>query len=133
MSLVPDLKAKLIAAATEVRKRAHAPYSRFHVGAALACSDGSIVTGCNVENASLGLSICAERASVVSAIADGKKDFLAIAIAATPVATPCGACRQFLAEFAPRLEILAVDAQSGETKSWRLDALLPERFTWDKK
>jgi cytidine deaminase len=129
----PDLQAKLIAAAIDVRSRAYAPYSLFQVGAALLCGDGSIVTGCNVENASLGLTLCAERVAVSKAVADGKKQFVGMAIAASPLATPCGSCRQFMAEFEPRLEIIAVDAQTGEAKTWRLDDLLPERFTWDKK
>lgn len=91
----------LMAAALEARKSAHAPYSQFSVGAALLDSSGGIHKGCNVENLSFGLTICAERTAAVSAVAQGIKEFQAIAIVAdtkTPV-TPCGACRQFLIEF----------------------------------
>src|ERR1041384_1824474 len=98
----------LVAAATQARENAYSPYSRFRVGAALLTRSGKIFTGCNVENISLGLTICAERNAVGAAIASGEKDFLAIAIVADfdePV-LPCGACRQVLAEFNPKIEII---------------------------
>ena len=92
---------ELVRQAWETREHAHAPYSRFFVGAALLTADGRIFTGCNVENLSYGLTICAERVAVGSAIAAGARDFTALAVVAdthTPV-SPCGACRQVLAEF----------------------------------
>ena len=92
---------KLVAAAWSARDFAHAPYSKFHVGAALLAADGRIFTGCNVENLSFGLTICAERVAIGSAIAAGAREFLALAVVADtrePI-SPCGACRQVMAEF----------------------------------
>lgn len=102
--------ADLVTQADEARKRAYAPYSNFSVGAALLCVDGSIYTGCNVENASYGLTICAERVAIFKAVGDGKTEFTAIAIAAKATGGepcgPCGACRQVMYEFAPNLEVI---------------------------
>src|SRR5262245_3927995 len=99
----------LIRAAIEARHRAYAKYSNFLVGAAVFTADGAIFTGCNVENASYGLTICAERAAVFNAVAAGQRQFKLLAIATTGGATPCGACRQVLAEFAMDLPILLVN------------------------
>jgi cytidine deaminase len=88
--------------AEQAAKNSYSPYSRFRVGAALLCEDGSVVTGANIENRSFGLTICAERSAIVSALAQGKKAFTAIAVAcpdANYPVSPCGACRQFLSEF----------------------------------
>ncbi|MFI5279098.1 MAG: cytidine deaminase [Gemmatimonadales bacterium] len=120
----------LIDAAQQARKRAYAPYSKFHVGAALEAEDGCVYTGCNVENASYGGTICAERTAAVTAVAAGKKKFRRIAVASDasePVA-PCGLCRQFLAEFGTALTVVSVGT-SGRTKSWTLAELLPSAFT----
>jgi len=89
------------------RRHAYAPYSKFRVGAALLAADGTVVHGCNVENASLGLSICAERNAVWKAVSSGLRDFVAVAVTAEPnhSGSPCGACRQVLYEFAPDLEV----------------------------
>lgn len=109
---------------------AHSPYSGVRVGAALLTDDGAVFSGCNVENASYGLTICAERVAAVQAVAKGEKRFRAIAIATSldkPM-MPCGACRQFLAEFAPGLEVV-VQGRSGEPVRTTLDALLPDAFT----
>jgi cytidine deaminase len=122
---------QLICAAIAARERAYAPYSKFRVGAAVWCDDGQVVAGCNVENASLGLSICAERAAACAAISGGHKSFQALAIAATPLAPPCGACRQFLAEFNPQMEVVSMDPASGQQQRWRLSELLPESFRLD--
>jgi cytidine deaminase len=123
-------ESELIAAALEVRKRAYAPYSRFMVGAALRASDGSVFTGCNVENASFGATICAERNAVARAVAQGKTKFvqLAIATSSRPPSPPCGLCRQVLFEFAPKLSILLVNPD-GKTVRTRLDRLLPMGFS----
>ncbi len=124
--------ARLVAAARAARARSYAPYSRFRVGAALLCADGRVVTGGNVENASFGLSLCAERAAVVRALAEGAGGFVAIAVcAAGAVPTPpCGACRQVLQEFAPDLAVyLAGDDPHGEVVHTTLAALLPLAFT----
>ena len=117
--------------AHEYRARAYAPYSRFAVGAALLMEDGSVIGGCNVENASYGMSICAERVAMTCAVASGRKTPLAVAVAGPEgfFCSPCGACRQFLAEFNPGMEILLTEG--GELKSFRLDALLPHRFRLD--
>ncbi len=92
---------RLIWVAEKAMERAHAPYSNYKVGAALICSDGTIFKGCNIENASYGLTNCAERTALFSAVAAGKTEFAALAIAASgePTPFPCGACRQVLAEF----------------------------------
>jgi len=119
--------ATLMEAAERARSRAHAPYSHFTVGAALLTRRGTIVTGCNVENASYGLTICAERVAVFNAVAAGERDFVAIAVAAGAAAAPCGACRQVLGEFAPRLDVYFRGA-GGRVVKRRLDQLLPEAF-----
>ena len=120
----------LVEAAKAAMGRAHCPYSKFHVGAALEAEDGTVYTGCNVENASYGSTICAERTAVVTAVAAGRKRFKRIAVASDarePVA-PCGLCRQFLAEFGTALTVVSVGT-GGKTKSWTLAELLPSAFT----
>ncbi|HSR87603.1 MAG TPA: cytidine deaminase [Pontiella sp.] len=120
---------ELIKAARKALNRAHAPYSGYRVGAALLCPDGTVFTGCNVENASYGLTNCAERTAVFSAVAAGRTAFSAIAIAASgePAPFPCGACRQVLAEFcAPEFAIHIARAEGYETIS--LGELLPHTF-----
>lgn len=121
---------ELADAAIAVRGRAYAPYSKFHVGAALRTTDGTIHVGCNVENGSFGATICAERNAAAAAIAAGAvAEFAAIAITATSdeVCPPCGMCRQVLSEFNPRLPILLV-SETGEVARAQLDELLPQRF-----
>jgi cytidine deaminase len=115
--------------AERARRRAYAPYSRFRVGAALLTADGTVVHGCNVENASFGLSVCAERNAVWKALSDGHERFVAIAVTARDGhgAPPCGSCRQVLQEFAPRAMVYWRDAR-GRILRRRLDALLPAAF-----
>ena len=118
----------LISAARTAQARAYAPYSHFRVGAALEASDGSVFTGCNVENASYGLTICAERAAVCAAVSAGAKRFRRAVVVSDvdPPAAPCGACRQVLAEFGLDLPIDGVGSK--QMVSWRLSELLPAAF-----
>ena len=117
---------QLVTQAIDVAKRAYAPYSRFHVGAVLVGKDGRTFTGCNVENISYGLAICAERNAVFAAVAAGCREFEKIVITAdTEVpASPCGACRQVLAEFNPDLEVVLSNFH-GSTETFSLSELLP--------
>ena len=123
----------LIEAARSAMKNAHAPYSNFQVGAALLAENGEIFTGCNVENASYGLTICAERNAIFSAVSDGVKDFSEMVIIAKSdsLPYPCGACRQVLSEFCkPDFKIYVVaDKQQELTEELTLGELLPKSFT----
>lgn len=119
----------LIAAALDVFENAHAPYSKFRVGAALEDGSGRIHTGCNIENATYGLTICAERVAVFKAISEGSRRFRRVAVAAdTDVLTPpCGACRQILWEFCGDIEIVLVNLR-GKCETLRLGSLFPRPF-----
>ena len=119
----------LRAAALDVRSRAFAPYSHFQVGAALEDADGRVHTGCNVENATYGLTVCAERVAVFKAVSEGARKFRRIAIAAdTDMLTPpCGACRQILWEFCGDVEIILVNPR-GKTETYQLKELFPKPF-----
>ena len=119
----------LLSAALAAREHAFAPYSKFQVGAAVEDADGRIHTGCNVENATYGLTVCAERVAIFKAISEGVRKFRRVAVAAdTDVLTPpCGACRQILWEFCGDVEILLVNL-NGKTESYRLKELVPKPF-----
>ena len=119
----------LIEMALEARTKAHAPYSNFQVGAALESTDGRVFTGCNVENATYGLSVCAERVAVFKAISEGARKFQRIAVSAdTDVLTPpCGACRQILWEFCGDIELTLVNLH-GKTETLHLRDLFPRPF-----
>lgn len=119
---------QLVAQAVEARKAAYVPYSRFPVGAALLSADGTVYTGCNVENASYGLTICAERNAVAHAVAEGARHFDAIAVVTENGVTPCGMCRQTLAEFGPTMTVIVADA-AGHRRIYNLADLLPAAFT----
>ena len=117
---------KLVEAAREVRTKAYAPYSEFAVGAALQTKSGDVYAGCNVENLSFGLTLCAERGAIAAAVSAGARDFVAIAIMADSKQPPlpCGACRQVLAEFNPKLPVISATV-SGEIQTFDLADLLP--------
>jgi cytidine deaminase len=125
-----DLKTRqLITAALAVRQRAHAPFSKFLVGAALETADGQIITGCNCESASYGLTICAERVAIVKAISEGIKTAVRVAVVAdtSEPTPPCGACRQWLWEFGGDMEVILANVE-GEKARYRLRELLPLAF-----
>lgn len=129
---MPPLQQKLIKAARLARRRAHAPYSKFRVGAALLGKSGRVFSGCNIESSSYSLTICAERTALFKAISEGEKKFKAIAIVAddkdfTP---PCGACRQVLFDLAGNIDIIMVNSE-GRIAIAKLDELLP--FAFDDK
>ena len=120
---------KLVDAALAARENAHAPFSKFKVGAAIEDQTGRIFTGCNVENATYGLTICAERVAVFKAISEGARKFTRIAVAADTetLTPPCGACRQILWEFCGNAELILVNLQ-GKTESFRLKDIFPRPF-----
>jgi cytidine deaminase len=117
----------LVQAASAAREQAYAPYSNFTVGAAVQTKSGAIFVGSNIENVSYGLTICAERVAIGSAVATGEREFVAIAVIADTIdpISPCGACRQFLAEFAPDLTIVSATTRGGR-KIENLSHLLPD-------
>ena len=117
----------LIATALAARSKAYAPYSKFAVGAAVKCKSGAVFAGANIENRSFGLTICAERIAIGAAVATGEREFVAIAVTSDsdePI-VPCGACRQFLAEFSPDLTIVSATVR-GNRKIDKLSRLLPD-------
>jgi cytidine deaminase len=119
----------LLRAAEDARRHAHAPYSHYLVGAAVETEDGRIFAGCNVENASYGLTICAERAAVCAAVANGARRIRRAVVVtdSDPPGAPCGACRQVLAEFGLDMEVMAVGPS--RRMQWSLRELLPSAFT----
>ena len=124
----PVLSAEnLIAAALTVRDYAYAPYSHYYVGAAVLTVDGTVIVGCNVENAAYPSTICAERVALTAAIAQGKRDFVAIAVATENGGSPCGACRQVMAELGPNMTVYIADAQ-GNYRTTSVRDLLPDSF-----
>ncbi|MCL2227548.1 MAG: cytidine deaminase [Oscillospiraceae bacterium] len=120
---------KLISMATEVMANSYSPYSRFKVGAAIECTDGTVFTGCNIENSAFGATMCAEAAAVAAAVSAGQRSFKRIAIISegNSYCFPCGSCRQLLYEFAQELEVLSARAD-GRYVSYSLASLLPMAF-----
>ena len=115
--------------AMDMLDMAYIPYSHFPVGAALECADGTVYTGCNIENAAYGATICAERTAIFKAVSEGHRDFVRIAIAgrSDDYCVPCGTCRQVLREFAPDIEVICLNGK-GEARHFALKELLPESF-----
>ena len=120
---------ELKATAVAMLDRAYCPYSHFAVGAALECADGTVFTGCNIENAAYSPGICAERTAVAKAVSEGHSDFIRIVIAgrSADFCVPCGVCRQVLREFAPGIEVICLNGK-GEEKVFTLPDLLPHSF-----
>ncbi len=124
-------KVALVRSAAQARRGAVAPYSKFLVGAALLTRRGEIITGANVESASYGLTCCAERVALFKALTEGKKDFVAVAVVARAAggAMPCGACRQLLAEYAPKARVLVADSRAlRQVREFLISDLLPGAF-----
>lgn len=119
---------QLMAMARSLRKRAYAPYSHYLVGAAVLCADGSTFAGCNVENASYPATICAERVALTAAIAAGRRDLVAIAVATANGGSPCGICRQVMAELGPEMTVY-VGGATGPFRTTSVRELLPDSFT----
>ncbi len=121
---------ELIEISKKAQEFAYAPHSKFKVGAALLCRDGSVYTGCNIENATYGATNCAERTAVFKAVSEGKRDFTAIAITSSgkDLTFPCGICRQVLSEFSPEIKVILED-EKGELHTFMLPELLPHSFT----
>ena len=126
-----DQRNELIEAAIGVRERAYVPYSKYPVGAAVLLEGGHILTGVNIENASYGLTVCAERTAVLKAVSEGHRKILAIAVVTDNAGSPCGACRQVLVEFAGDIPVYLVDG-SGNGRDTTLYTLLPDHFGPDQ-
>ncbi len=119
---------KLVHMAISARDQAYAPHSHFYVGAAMLMDDGEVICGCNVENASYSMCICAERVAASTAVAHGYRKWKAVAVASVGGVTPCGACRQFLSEFGSDVTVVMVDVIDGSRKTKKLSQLLPDAF-----
>lgn len=131
IELTDNLREKLIQTARSVRRRAYAPYSKYPVGAALLTARGEIFSGVNVENAAYPLTMCAERTAIFSAVTMGEQQFVAIAVATSNGGSPCGACRQVLAEFGLETIVLLLDEQGKVVAETTSGALLPGAFLPD--
>lgn len=127
-TLSTESTATLIQAGQDAQKKAYAPYSKYYVGSAVLTKSGKIYTGCNVENASYGLTICAERTAVFKAVSDGDKEIEAIAVITRDGGACCGACRQVLNEFNPEMIVICADEQGQIHHTFTLSQLLPQAF-----
>ena len=127
--LTDELRTRLIDLARLARQNAYAPYSGYKVGAALLAASGRIFTGCNVESAAYPTSMCAERVAIFKAVSEGEQKFVALAVVTANGGTPCGACRQVMAEFGLDLIVLIADAQGNLKQQITLSELLPGAFT----
>ena len=127
--LADEERSVLIELANEARQRAYAPYSNYQVGAALRTRSGRIFTGCNVENAAYPNSICAERVAIFKAVSEGEKEFEVIAVVTPNGGTPCGGCRQVLAEFGLDTVVLIADGEGRLVQESTVSGLLPGAFT----
>ncbi|MEA2077913.1 MAG: cytidine deaminase [Candidatus Marinimicrobia bacterium] len=119
---------ELVASAEKVREYAYAPYSNFQVAAALLCTDGEIISGVNIESSSYGLSVCAERNTIATALAKGKKDFTAMAVVSRNGVTPCGACRQVIFDICGNIDIILANENGDIQDTTDMKTLLPKAF-----
>ena len=128
-TLATSLRARLLRSAKKVMKNAHAPYSKFRVGAAILLSNGKVFCGCNVENATLGLTCCAERTAIFKAVSEGERGFEAIAVVADTdtLTPPCGACRQIIWEFCGDVPVIMANLK-GKVLQEKMSSLLPRAF-----
>lgn len=131
MKVSEEIKNKLVRIATEARKWAYVPYSRYAVGAAVLTESGRIYDGVNVENAAYPLTMCAERTAIFKAVSKGERDFQAIAVVTRNGGMPCGSCRQVMAEFSPEMLVVVADAEGNIRTAQKLSALLPGAFRAD--
>ncbi|MBP1620283.1 MAG: Cytidine deaminase [Acidobacteria bacterium] len=131
MKLARTTVTRLIETARAAQANAHAPYSRFRVGAAVLAADGRVFAGCNVENASLGLTVCAERNAVAAAVAAGTRPVAVAVVTDQDHVGPCGACRQVLAEFGPALAVVLVGRDGTRPRTTTIERLLPGAFRFD--
>ncbi len=127
--MTDDTRDTLIGRALTVRQWAYAPYSHYHVGAALLAASGRIYDGINVENAAYGSSICAERTALVKAVSEGERQFEALAVVTDNGGSPCGSCRQMLAEFGLDMQVLLLNGEGAVVRETTLRDLLPDAFT----
>lgn len=130
MELAPATVARLVEAARRARLNAYAPYSRYRVGAAVLADDGRVFTGCNVENSSFGLTVCAERNAVAAAVAAATRPLAVAVVTASGDVAPCGACRQVLAEFSAVMPVFLAGPEGVTMRRSRLDELLPGAFVF---
>jgi cytidine deaminase len=128
LEVLPVTQDELIASAKAARELAYAPYSNFKVGAALLGKSGRVYTGCNVENAAYGPSMCAERTAIFKAVSEGEREFEAIAVVTENGVSPCGTCRQVMMEFAPDMTVFISNTR-GNTRITTVRDLLPDGFT----
>jgi cytidine deaminase len=127
-TLTNELRTKLIQLALDARQRAYAPYSNYKVGSALVTPSGRFFTGCNVENASYPTGLCAERVAIFKAVSEGEREFIALAVVTSNGGTPCGACRQVMAEFGLETVVLIADGEGKLRQEVTLAELLPGAF-----
>jgi len=133
MELAPATIGRLVEAARRAYEKAYAPYSRFRVGAAVLAEDGQVFVGCNVENSSFGLTVCAERNAVAAAIVAGARPTAVAVVASGSLTAPCGACRQVLSEFSERMPVVLATIDGDGTEVTALDTLLPGAFHFDRR
>jgi cytidine deaminase len=133
MTLAPATAERLLGTAREARQHAYAPYSKFRVGAAVLVEDGRVFAGCNVENSSFGLTVCAERNAVAAAVVAGGRPIAVAVVTDDDHVGPCGACRQVLAEFDQDMTVVLADRDGGDVRSVSLRELLPAAFRFESR